>query len=145
MSPLTPLPCHMGSGLPCKFNYHSSKVRFSTCIEEEINYEPLHTHARLRARAYYASSTLIGGKGGAAPRSLHTTFEGPNGVSMWMQDGCKVYMNSYMASIASCFMVTWTICENRLLEVGLTQSHWETMALWMLTTVELFYFCHGWG
>ena len=27
----------------------------------------------------------------------------------WMQDGCKVYMDSYMASIELCFMVTWTI------------------------------------
>ena len=26
-----------------------------------------------------------------------------------MQDGCKVYMDSYMASNGSCFMVTWTI------------------------------------
>jgi hypothetical protein len=25
--------------------------------------------------------------------------------SMWMQDGCKVYMDSYMASNGSCFMV----------------------------------------
>ena len=29
--------------------------------------------------------------------------------SMWMQDGYKVYMDSYMASIGSCFMVTWII------------------------------------
>ena len=26
--------------------------------------------------------------------------------SMWMQDGCKVYMDSYMASNGPCFMVT---------------------------------------
>ena len=53
-----------------------------------------------------------------------------------MQDGCKVYMVSY---IASCFMVTWTILKNHLLEVGLTQNQ-ETMALQTLTTVDLFYF-----
>ena len=29
--------------------------------------------------------------------------------SRWMQDGCKVYMDSYMASNGSCFMVTWII------------------------------------
>ena len=29
--------------------------------------------------------------------------------SMWMQDGCEVYMDSYMASNGSCFMVAWTI------------------------------------
>ena len=56
-----------------------------------------------------------------------------------MQDGCKVYMDSYMASNGSCFMVTWTISKNHLLEVGLTQNR-ETMALRTLTTVGLFYF-----
>jgi len=59
--------------------------------------------------------------------------------SMWMQDGCKVYMDSYMASNGSCFKVTWIIFKNHLLEVGLTQNQ-ETMALWTLTTVDLFYF-----
>ena len=61
-----------------------------------------------------------------------------------MQDGCSVYMDSYMASNGSCFMVTWTILKNYLLEVGLTQNH-ETMALRTLTTVELLYFimCEG--
>ena len=34
-------------------------------------------HTRLRARNQYTSSPLIGGKGGAGPRSLHTTLEGP--------------------------------------------------------------------
>ena len=35
------------------------------------------SHTRLRARDHYISSTLIGGKGGAGPSSLHTTLEGP--------------------------------------------------------------------
>ena len=56
-----------------------------------------------------------------------------------MQDGCEVYMDSYTASKASCFMVTWTFFKSHLLEVGLTQNL-ETMALRMLTIVELFYF-----
>ena len=59
--------------------------------------------------------------------------------SMWMQDGFKVYMDSYMASNGSCFVVTWTILKNRLLEVGVIQNR-ETMALRTLTTVGLFYF-----
>ena len=59
--------------------------------------------------------------------------------SMWMQYGCRVYMDSYMASNGSCFMVTWIILKNHFLEVGLTQNR-ETMALQTLTTVELFYF-----
>ena len=56
-----------------------------------------------------------------------------------MQDGYKVYMDSYMASDGSCFMVTWTIFKNQFLEVGLTQNR-ETMALRLLKTVDLFYF-----
>ena len=51
---------------------------------------------------------------------------------------CKVYMDSYMASHGSYFMVTWIIFKNHLLEVGLTQNQ-ETMALRTLTTVDLFY------
>ena len=31
----------------------------------------------LRAHDHYTSSTLIGGKDGAGPSSLHTTLEGP--------------------------------------------------------------------
>ena len=51
----------------------------------------------------------------------------------------SAYMDSYMASNGSCFMVTWIIFKNHLLEVGLTQNE-ETMALQMLTTVDLLYF-----
>ena len=58
---------------------------------------------------------------------------------MWMQDGFKVYMASFMASNGSCFMVTWIIFENHLLEVGL-QQYREIMALQTLTTIDLFYF-----
>ena len=62
---------------------------------------------------------------------------------MRMQDnGCKVYMDFYMASNGSCFMVTWTIFKNHLLEVGLTLN--QTGRPWYsehsLTTIGLFYF-----
>ena len=80
------------------------------------------SHTRLRARDHYTSSTLIGGKGGAGPSSLHTTLEGPTEYVSGMQDGCKVYMDSYMASSGSCYMVTYTIFKNHLLEVCLTQN-----------------------
>ena len=56
-----------------------------------------------------------------------------------MQDGCKVYMASYVASNGSCLMVTRIYFKNHLLEVGLTRNQ-EAMALQTLTTVELFYF-----
>ena len=62
-----------------------------------------------------------------------------NGVCEWTQDGCEVYMDSYVASNGSCSMMTWTIFKNHLLEVGLTQNR-EIMALWTFTTVDLFYF-----
>ena len=35
------------------------------------------SRTRLRAHDLYTSSTLIGGKGGAGPSSLHTKLEGP--------------------------------------------------------------------
>ena len=61
-----------------------------------------------------------------------------------MQDGCKVYMDSYMASNGSRFMVTWIVFKNHFLEVGLTQNR-ETMAFRTLTTVDFFYYitCAG--
>ena len=96
------------------------------------------SHTRLRAHDHYTSSTLIGGKSGAGPSSLHT-ISSRDQRSMWIQGGCKVYMDSYMASNGNCFMVTWIDFNNHLLEAGLTQNHWETMALRMLTTVGLFY------
>ena len=97
------------------------------------------SHMRLRARDCCTSSTLIGGKDGAGPSSLlHTTLEGPTEYVnarwwMWSLHG------SYMASNESCFMTTWIIEKNRLLEVGLTQN-WEPTAHWMLATFDLFYF-----
>ena len=56
-----------------------------------------------------------------------------------MQDGCKVYMDSYMALNGSCFMVAWIIFKNHFLEVSLTQNQ-ETMAVRNLTTMDLLYF-----
>ena len=43
-----------------------------------------------------------------------------------------------MASSGSCFMVTWIIFKNHLLEVDLTQNQ-ETMALLIFIIVGLFY------
>ena len=51
------------------------------------------SHTRLRARDHCTSSTLIGGKGGAIPSSLHTTLEGPmEYISECTMD--RVYMDS---------------------------------------------------
>ena len=75
----------------------------------------------------------------AEPVQVHFTLRLRDQRSRWMQGGCKVYMDSYMATNGSCFMVTWILLKNHLLEVSLTQNV-ETMALRMLTTVGLFYF-----
>ena len=65
--------------------------------------------------------------------------------SMWKQDdGCKVYMDFYVASMDD---VSWSLglfFRNRLLEAGLTQN-WETMALRMFTTVDFILFYYVWG
>jgi hypothetical protein len=47
-------------------------------------------------------------------------------------------MDSYMTSNGFSFTATWIIFKNHLLEVGLIQNR-ETMALRMLTIVDLFY------
>jgi hypothetical protein len=52
----------------------------------------------------------------------------------------NVYMDSYMASNGSCFMVTWIVFKNHLLDVGLTQNCQESTTLRMFTTVGLFCF-----
>ena len=80
-------------------------------------------------------------KGGGSPScfTLHLRDQ----PSMWMQDGCKVYMDAYMASNGSCFMLNLTTLNNHLSKVGLTKNR-ETMALRTLTTVDLLYFEHFW-
>ena len=57
----------------------------------------------LRARDHYASSLSLVEK--AEPVQVRYTLRLRDQRSMWMQDGCKVYM----ASHGPCFMVTWTI------------------------------------
>ena len=94
-------------------------------------------HKRLRACDHYTSSALIGGKGG--PVQVRFTPRLRDQRSVWMHDGCKVYMDSYMVSNGPCFMVTWIIFKTHPLEVGLRQSQ-EIMAAWTLTTVDLLYY-----
>ena len=74
------------------------------------------------------------------PVQIRLTLRSRDQRSMWMHDGCKVYTDFYMASDKSCFMVTSIIFKNHLLEVGLTQNHRETNALWILTIVNFFCF-----
>ena len=58
----------------------------------------------------------------AEPVQVHFTQYLRDQQSMWMQDGCKVYMDSYMASNGSCFMITLIILKNHLLKVVLSET-----------------------
>jgi hypothetical protein len=57
---------------------------------------------------------------------------------------CRVYMDSYMASNGSCFMVTWIVFQNHLLKVGLTENQ-ETMTRQKVTTIDCNTFYHVGG
>jgi hypothetical protein len=64
--------------------------------------------------------------------------------SMWLQDGCKVYMDSYMALNGPCFMVTWTIFQKSPLGGGSDTKHGDEGNLnahnhWFIL------FLHVWG
>ena len=103
------------------------------------------SHSRLRAHDHCTSTTLIGGRSPSRSKFATSHYAwGTNGVCECEMD-CNVYMDSYMALNGSCFMVTWTVVKNHLLEVGLIQNWWEAMALWTLTTVDLLCFYCGWG
>jgi hypothetical protein len=97
------------------------------------------SHKRLRACDHYITCQALSLAEKAEPVQVHfTLLLRDQQQSMWTQDGCKVHMDSYMASNGSCFVVSWCIFKNYLLEEGLTQIQ-ETMALRTLTTVDLFY------
>jgi hypothetical protein len=55
------------------------------------------SHTGLRARDHYTSSSLVGGQK-AEPVQVRFTQHLTDPRSLWMEDGCKVYMDSYMAS-----------------------------------------------
>jgi hypothetical protein len=63
------------------------------------------SHTRLRAQDKCTSSTLVGGKGGAGPSSLHTTLEGPT-----------EHVNARWMSSLHGFLhgIKWTMCHGHL-------------------------------
>ena len=63
---------------------------------------------------------------------------------MWMRDGCRVYMGSYVASNGPCFMVTWNVFKNHLLEVGRTPDR-ESVGFWNAHERWSILFYHVWG
>ena len=58
-------------------NLNSDEVSNITWLYSEGPTIKATSYTRLRAPNHYTSSTLIGGKDGAGPSSLHTTLEGP--------------------------------------------------------------------
>ena len=68
---------------------------------------------------------------------------GTNRVLCEMQDGCKVYMDFYMASNGSCFMVTWIVFKDHFLEVGLTQN-WDIIGRPNVHNCWFILFYHVW-
>ena len=113
---------HSSSMTVCSLN-HKSVIRLQT---RDWNSWPLHfKHSHWWKR--WSLSKF----------ASHYTW-GTNGVSECKR-WCKVYMDSYVASNILCFMVTWTMFSNHLLEVGPTENR-EIMALRMHIVVGLFYF-----
>ena len=49
------------------------------------------------------------------PVQVRSTLCSRDQHSLWMQDGCKVYTNSYMASNGSCFKATQIMFDNHFL------------------------------
>ena len=99
------------------------------------------SHTRLRDHDQYTSSTLIGGKDGAGPSSLHTTLEGP-------MEFCECKMDvkpTWIPTWHRIDHVSWSLglfwIKNHFLGVGLTQNQ-ETMAL---QTRWFIWFYHVWG
>jgi hypothetical protein len=105
------------------------------CVINTSSWGPLHTRdwvpvtITLQALSLVEKVELV---------QVRFTLRSRDKHSMWMQDGCKLKMDSYMALNESCFMVAWIIFKNHLLEVGLTQNQ-EVMALRTVTTVDLVY------
>ena len=83
------------------------------------NLGPLHTRDREPVTGTFQALSLVEK---AEPVQVRFMLRLRDQRRMWMQDGCKVYMDSYMAPNGSRFMVTWINFRNHLLEVGLTQN-----------------------
>ena len=95
----------------------------------------------------------------AEPVQVRFTLPLRDQRSMWMQDGCKVHMNFYIALNGSCFMVTWTLFKTHLLGVGFntklgdhgtrrSHNHWYYYILACVRTPyeqKFFEIAYGWG
>ena len=94
-------------------------LQHPTFIKFERVSGPLHTRDWVPVTITLQALSLVET---AEPVQVHFILRSRDQWSMWMRDGCKVYVDSYMASNGSRFMVTWTILKNHLLDVGLRAS-----------------------
>ena len=77
------------------------------------------SHMRLNACDHCTSSTLsLSLVEKVELLQVRFTLRLRDQQSMWMQGGCKVYMDSYLALNGSCFVIAWIIFKNRFLLVG---------------------------
>ena len=118
--------------------HQKSSARTVTHMSTILALGPLHTQDWGPVAIALQALSLVEKK---EPVQVHFTLRLRDQRSKWVQDGCKVYMESCMAANESCFMVTWVIFIIHLLEVGLTLNQ-ETMVLRNLTTIDLLYFYH---
>ena len=107
-----------------------------------LNLGPLHTRDWGPMTSTLQALSLVEK---AEPVQVRFTLRLRDQQSMWMQDGCKVYMDSYMSCNGLCFMVIWVIFKNHLLEaVRPNTKQWDHVTLnyykcWFI----MFY--HVWG
>jgi hypothetical protein len=102
------------------------------------------SHTRLRAVTNTLQALLLVEK--AKPVQVrYFTLRLRDQRSMWMQDGCKIYMNSYMASNRSCFMVSWTIFKNNILEVVRSSTKPGDHGIPNVCDRWFILFYHAWG
>jgi hypothetical protein len=120
----------------------NSKRRWTTqglCMPSE----PLHTWDWEHVTITFQSLSLVEK---VEPIQVHFTLSLRDQRSKWMQDGCKVYMDSYMASNLSYSILTWNMilfyvcihfeCSHPLIYSNLScmhnfiQSHNNVMPEW---------------
>ena len=119
---------------PCNFCMENPDEKYFGALESHIR--ALHTQDCKPMAIKLQALSLVEM---AEPVQVRFTLRLRDQWSMWMQDGCQVYMDSNTASNGSCLMVTWAIFKNHLLEVGLNHDTPNAHDCWFL----LFY--HVWG
>ena len=79
---------------------------FSIKWRSALSLGPLHKRDREPVTITFQTLSLVEK---VEPIQVGFTLRLRDQHSLWMQDGCKVYMDSYMTSNRLCLMVTWII------------------------------------